>query len=529
MKLKKSFAGLNKSLVFCPILTSFFVLSAGLSIAQEGKNAKPDLEKVPPAPARLKLFAITQAKQSQDEKTAAAKVLKEKMDAVPDDAAGKFLAAYREFVAIPPLAQPPSDNKVAAPDDSTKRLAALRVMQFLGQRYEWLGDILLDVIMSEAPYYFLRFNPYRDKVTIAAGAIPVVPTRSAFSTPDTSPQGKNDPTGPLNSVQKLQNSDIALIILMVDTLKRLQKEKRGKDLYTYLRSDISKDIRVHRLVLSTLTDPDLHPDPNDMLDFLQLRPIDAPFARYFFVQRIITDPGDVSVAQIAVLRTQVRGDNDTSRFQSSIATQALSALKSMTSLSNLQKDDDYGFLGDIANLTLTSQDLDFQNASNDTLGSFVTIARKSSDKKKVLAQFVKQLKMSLETAQTTVGDKTADADQRTLCIKFITNCVPVLQSDSTIFQTAKVVEPLMVAFQDPKFKKKASDSRINVAKALAAIGQEARDIQNNIVGTTDTTTTYEIVRAALFNCSADEESAFLDAISAMSPDIKTLNVQGGGG
>jgi hypothetical protein len=416
-----------------------------------------------------------------------------------------FFKAYMGFRATPDFAK-------GAEDDATRRQANLKTMQFLALRNEWLARCLIHIIMDQAKYYCHQFSPYSDKLPLSTESQRLA-TRGSLAAPGgdggATAASKSDPNAPLNNALLIQNADVAIVGQFVDTLKKLQKERHGKDLYDYLATDKYGDARVQHLILSILSDADLSPNPDDIAIFLSNYPKVAGKARFFLIQKVIPDPAQVTndLGQIinvpAALARQL--DDDTP-YAPVIKPLALTTLKTITTLDGINN---YNFIGIIADKAVNDPDPDIQSACNDTLSYFATLVAKDKKKAAQLAAQVVDLVRPIVNPGGKGSVLSANGQTTQLQVGFLAAVVPTLNLSSDSKLSNDITIFLLAAFSDKAYRKADAASRVEVANVLASMKTAA-----------NTAGAFETLQAALFAGTGAEQAAFLAALGAMTPKIK---------
>lgn len=455
----------------------------------------------------------------------------------------QFVQAYLVFVEVPKILNPQAKDGLYALDDAVRRQSALRAMRHLAVRDpDGLGKFLTAVIISEAPGYFHRYSPYLDRVVFSATDLPGVQKRNPVpvqsGTVAESGQ-KLDPDAPLDNAQLMQNSDLALIVLMIDALKQLQVEKGGADMFHYLGTK-NIDPRTERLVTNILADPDVNPDVERIVEFLNSHPDKAPSARYFFIQRI-ANPRGVKLKTMEAFVKQLKRKNE-GPIQADILKKTLEALKALTSLANQEGQlpqippENYEFVHELAVLVQHERlGPAAQEACNETLASLLSIAKNSGDRDRSLQPFLDKLAPHVTNAQAIIVDSAANSfPLRTACIHFIGTCGPLFEWDfekklanekksgkklKSTLDMKEALEALIIAFKDRDFNDEVKDNRINVAKAITAMGERGNEDVAKLVREA----TYDTIRTALFQCTPEESAVFLDTLSSMRPMVRKLN------
>jgi len=431
-----------------------------------------------------------------------------------------FEIAYRDFIAIPRFARA-SGSATAALDDATRRQASMKTMQYVALRNTnpvrdrapragWLGRCLIAIIMDQAPNYCHEFSPYVDKLPLVTADMPRVVLRSAYaaapgSAPAATAASRIDPNGPINNATVLQNSDVAIISAFMDTLKKLQKEQHGEDLYDYIAT--SGDPRTRHLALAVLADPDLSPEPAGALAFLMSSPKADGRARFFFIQKVIVDPSSVKDGIINTLASQL---DDSTELALIIRQQVLTTLKTITSLDGIIQ---FDFMATIAKHALDpNEDPTIQAGCNDLLSYFISLLLKNKKRNEwtvtlapVAAKINDQLISQTDTFPGLVGEDVR-LKQGT---RYLTFLVAVGQVIAANYAPNKVLRPLLDVFNDAKFHKKNANSRVQVAKILQYMG-----------GPANTFEAYQTLQQALFQSTSDENAAILAALGAMTIPAK---------
>jgi hypothetical protein len=446
---------------------------------------------------------------------------------VGDEDIRKFSEAVDVFRATPYFFKAEGGSAAAALEDSTRRQAALRTMQYLALRHEPFKCCLLYVIMNSTQHYFHRFSPYNDKIVIPAGDVPGVASRSpvpgAMPASAASPRGI-DPSGPTNNAQALQNSDVAIIAVLTDTVRKLEFESSGDDLFDWLCDD---QPQIDFLVLSVLTDPDLSPSTDKMTEFLFCGTPKAAFARYFFVQKVIDDPSQVTWDRVKALVRQL--DQDGTPLYSAIVPKVLLALQPVTGIVSDSKavPVDYVDLGHLASFALTkATDATTRTQALAALDSFAVVGKKD---KTLTEGFAKQLRAVVmdETAAGALGmirsGKPADRDY---AIRFVAACGPAMGasvvdgklvkwvfSDDDLVALVGAFQQVMTDFETNDKVRKVAGIRISVANALSAMSPALSRTSPGAYAVY--TQAYSMLQTALFGASADEQAAFLQALSAL--------------